>query len=303
MKKIILKYKDKLYLFASFKRGSSDGSFYWKFERNSKSQTRYQYNLNNGIPDIHEIENKKDKKIKISYHPTGCIHYKATSNKFIYSESLLDIHHNFCFAFYSIPSVDKLDTISNRNAKSCIIIDLCTDIQFNHRTTFSLTIAPNNSNEIGFSKIDYISEGFTVILNIENFSFIHLNCIKNSFVFMAPESSLQNLQTFIPTRDFIQNNKSYNEQWALIKYHQKVNSTMNLIIYDQDNENRYRVVFSVPMRIPPRIEIVFNNPLYSIKCEECEHTYLLFKVIDGDGNVVNDSNLVQIVNIILNAQL
>lgn len=302
MQKIIFKYKNKLFLFASFGRGSSDGSFYWRFERNGKNKTYYQYNLDGSILEI-QREKEENKKTAISYHTTGCIHYKTTESKFIFAESLLDIKQNFCFALYAIPSMNKLDICSKKATKNNIIIDFGIDEIFDYRTTYSLIIVPYPSSVAGLLKIDYATEGFSIVLNNENFSFENSNRVANSFVFMVPEGLFQSQQPLILTGNFIQNNKSHNEKWALIKYHQKINSTTNLIIYDQDDENRYRIVFSVPMRIPPIVEIMFSNPEYTIKLEQHKDTYLLFQVLDKDGNVIKDSNLIQITNMILSAEL
>jgi len=302
MQKIIFRYKNELFLFASFWRGSSDGSFYWLFERNGKNKTYYQYNPDGSILEI-QREKEEKKKTGISYHTTGCIHYKTTESKFIFAESLLDIKQNFCFAIYAIPSINKLDRCSKKDAKNNIIIDFGIDEIFDYRTTYSLIIIPYTSNVGGLLKIDYASEGFSIILNIENFSFENSNRIANSFVFMVPEGLFQNQQSFIPARDFIRNDKSYNEKWALIKYHQKINSTTDVIIYDQDNEHRYRIVFSVPARIPPSVEIIFSNLEYTIKLEQHKDTYLLFQVLNKDGNVIKDSTLVQITKLILSAEL
>lgn len=302
MQKIIFKYKEQLFLFASFGRGSSDGTFYWRFERNGKNKSYYQYNSDGSILEI-QREKEEKKKTGISYHTTGCIHYKTTESKFIFAESLLDIKQNFCFAFYTIPSMNKLDKCSKKDSRNNIIIDFGIDEIFDYKTTYSLIIIPFDSNIGGLLRIDYAAEGFSIILNIENFSFENSNRIANSFVFMIPEGLFQSQQSFIPARDFIQNNKSHNEKWALIKYHQKINSTTDLIIYDQDNEHRYRIVFSVPARIPPIVEIIFSNPEYTIKLEQHKDTYLLFQVLDKDGNVIKDSTLVQITKLILNAEL
>lgn len=302
MQKIIFRYKNELFLFASFGRGSSDGTFYWRFERNGKNKTYYQYNPDGSILEI-QREKEEKKKTGISYHTTGCIHYKTTESKFIFAESLLNIKQNFCFAIYAIPSVNKLDRCSKKDVKNNIIIDIGIDEIFDYRTTYSLIIAPYPSSVAGLLKIDYAAEGFSIILNIETFSFENSNRIPNSFVFMVPEGLFQSQQSLIPTEDFIQNNESYNAQWALIKYHQKINSTTDVIIYDQDDENRYRIVFSVPKRIPPIGGIIFSNPEYTIKREEHKETYLLFRVLDKDGNVIKDSSLVQITGINLHAEL
>lgn len=302
MQKIIFRYKNELFLFASFGRGSSDGTFYWRFERNGKNKSYYQYNPDGSILEI-QREKEEKKKTGISYHTTGCIHYKTTESKFIFAESLLDIKQNFCFAFYAIPSMNKLDKCSKKDAKNNIVLDFGIDEIFDYRTTYSLIIIPYHSNIGGLLRIDYAPEGFSIILNIENFSFENSNRIQNSFVFMVPEGLFQSQQSFIPTRDFIQNDKSYNEKWALIKYHQKINSNTDLIIYDQDDANRYRIVFSVPMRIPPIVEIMFSNPEYTIKLEQHKDTYLLFQVLNKDGNVIKDSTLVKITKLILHAEL
>lgn len=302
MKKIIFKYRNNLYLFASFWRGSSDGTFYWRFERNGKNKTYYQYNSDGSILEI-QREKEENKKTAISYHTTGCIHYKTTESKFIFAESLLNIKQNFCFAIYAIPSMNRLDKCSKKDAKNNIIIDFGIDEIFDYRTTYSLVMVPYPSSVVGLLKIDYATEGFSIILNKENFSFENSNRVANSFVFMVPEGLFQNQQSLIPTRGFIQNDKSYNEQWALIKYHQKINLTSDLIIYDQDEENRYRMVFAAPARIPPRIQIVFSNSEYTIKLEQHKNTYLLFQVLDKNGRVIKDSSLVQIESMILDAEL
>lgn len=94
MNKIVFKCKNEYFLFASFKRTSSDGSFLWWFERNGKSQVQFLYSVDSALEEISQIQKEKDKKIGISFHPTGCIHYKSVENNpKIYVESLFKIFY------------------------------------------------------------------------------------------------------------------------------------------------------------------------------------------------------------------
>lgn len=305
MNKIVFKCRNEYFLFASFKRASSDGSFLWWFERNGKSQVQFLYSA---LEEISQIQKEKDKKIGISYHPTGCIHYKSVENNpKIYVESLSKINQYFTFGLYSVSNISKLIKFSKKKiTKDTVIVEFIEDECYEQRITFSLTIAPCVRADTALLKIDYQDENFSVLLNIENSSLISTNYIQDAFVFMRPEDGLFEKQQTIANPDikkFFNQDEKYDEQWAIIRYHQKVNGTNEIIVYEHNQNYEYRMVFSVPMRIPPRIHIIFDNPKYNIYPKEHKCTHCLFNVVDEEGNIVKDSELVNIKHISLDAEL
>lgn len=307
MKRIVFKYNDEYFLFASFKRGSSDGSFYWWFERIGKSQEQFLYCADNALEVISRIQNEKDKTIGISYHPTGCIHYKSVENNpKIYAESLFGINQYFTFGLYSVPNISKLDKFSrNKINKDTVIIEFFEAECYEQRITFSLTIAPCVRADNALLKIDYQDEKFSILLNIENSSLISANYVQDAFVFMRPNGLFEKQQTIADPdiKKFFNQDEEYDRQWALIKYHQKINDTNELIVYEHNQNHEYRMVFSVPMRIPPKINIIFDNPKYNIQLKHHENTYCLFNVVDEENNIIKDTKLVSIKHVFLDAEL
>lgn len=309
MKKIVFKYKNEYFLFASFKRASSDYSFLWWFERSGKSQSCYIYDSSSSLENVCSINKENDKKKGISYHTTGCIHYKKIENNpKIFSESLFKITQPFCFAIYSIPSVPRLDKISKNKIKDYVVIELGDDSIFDYRITFDLIIAPYDYSDNSLLRIDYKEENFSVFLSCKNSSLLSANFVNNSFVLMRPSVGLfERQQQFAPISqtNFFSEEEKYNEQWALVKYHQKINCVNELIVYDQDSEYRYRMIFVVPMRIAPKIEIIFEDIEQTFKIEEKDHkhTHCLFTVLDKNGVTIKNSSLVKIKHISLDAEL
>lgn len=307
MNKIVFKYKNEYFLFASFKRGSSDGSFYWQFERKGKIQNQFLHSTDSCLYDIKQIQKEKAKKIEISYHPTGCIHYKTIENNpKIYAESLFGINQYFTFGLYSVPKISRLDKYSrNKINKDTVIIEFFEAECYEQRITFSITISPCVRADNALLKIEYQDERFSVLLNIENSSLISTNYVQDAFVFMRPNGLFEKQQTISDSdiKKFFNQDEEYDKQWALIKYHQKINDTKELIVYEHNENHEYRMVFSVPMRIPPKINIIFDNPKYNIYSKEHKCTYCLFNVVDEEGNIVKDSELVNIKHISLDAEL
>jgi len=307
MKRIVFRYKNEYFLFAKFKRASSDGSFLWWFKRTSKSQEQFFYTVDSTLKELSQIKNEKEKRIGISYHSTGCIHYKsAYNNAKIYAESLLDINQYFTFGLYSVPNITTLNKVSkSKITKDTVIVEFIEDECYQQRITFSLTLAPYIKADTALLKIDYPDEKFSVLLNIENSSLLSTNYIQDAFVFMKPEGLFEKQQSIASPvmKKFFNQNEKYDEEWALIKYHQKANSTNEIIVYEYNQNYEYRMVFSVPMRIPPKINIVFDNPKYNIQLKEHKCTYCLFNVVDEEGNIVKNSESVNIRHISLDAEL
>lgn len=307
MNKIVFLYKNEYFLFASFKRASSDGSFLWWFKRTGKSQTQFLYSADSTLEEINQIKNEKDKQIGISYHPTGCIHYKSIKNNpKIYAENIFSINQYFTFALYSVPNISKLDKFSkNKITNNTILIELSENKCHDHRITFSITMASYSKTDTAFLKINYPDENFSILLNLENSSLLPTNYVHDAFVFMRPEGLFEQQQSIANPvmKKFFNQDEEYDKQWALIKYHQKVNATNEIIVYEQNQNHEYRIVFSVPMRIPPIIHIIFDNPKYNIDLKEHKCTHCLFNIVDEKGNIVKDSELVNIKHISLDAEL
>lgn len=200
----------------------------------------------------------------------------------------------FTFGLYSVSNISKFS--KNKITKDTVIVEFIEDECYEQRITFSLTIAPCVRADTALLKIDYQDENFSVLLNS---SLISTNYIQDAFVFMRPEDGLFEKQQTIANPDIKKFFNQDDEQWAIIRYHQKVNGTNEIIVYEHNQNYEYRMVFSVPMRIPPRIHIVFDN----IYPKEHKCTHCLFNVVDEEGNIVKDSELVNIKHISLDVEL
>jgi len=288
MGRILISSNSNIYRLLTFRLSHSDGSFYIAFVRQGKTSPRWRGEMdmkNKALVIESQSMEEKSTGARISYHASGLIRFHNLSNSGIYAEPIFQITKPFGFIRYSVPSIEKLDLFS----KSPSVEDVVLDIPNNHgnRINFDCAVAPWNfvgANSIGIRYRDLFS--FNVSLNTEEYSMP--SELNEAFHYLTPNNGLYSQTLF-------------DRDTALLHFHQRVNKTKELIIYSPNVEGVYTLIFSVPMRITPKVKIEFQQSEYQLEILIATYTHLKFRVKDSSGNIIKTE--VQIASIELDAEL
>jgi len=290
--RILVSHREVLYKFATFLLSHSDGSFYFHLVRKGKSASYWIYGLDLGaaaVEDLTEVEEARRKGIDISYHSSGLIHYKNTSNEKIAGEPLHHVTQHFCFAKYSIPAIYKLDVHQKALTDSDFVITLPPNLT--GRIQFSVCVSPLHEPQIVRAEYGVnilFPQLFSVNVVLDRECLPVPKKLSESFVFVTPRQGLFHSQPM-------------NKDFALTEFHKKLTGSKGIIVYAPNDKGLYRVVFSVPMRIPPKIDIEFMVSGFTVDIVEKTKAHALFRVLNKHGHLVKD--LIGIKGIELNSEL
>ncbi|MDD2895778.1 MAG: hypothetical protein PHG81_07125 [Aliarcobacter sp.] len=269
-KNIFIKFNEKIYKFINCKLEQKDGSFYISFIRNGENEESYILDSINMKPKLVQHEEARKKLKRVSYHASGCVIYHDTGLSSNYFEPISNITQLNPFSIWSIPSINALEETSKVNEEDYIIDTIIDE----GRIDFHYILAPWNykveGNHIAIRYDNFFS---LLIIPIKPLSNIPKE-IEKAFTVMAPNEGLYKSQII------------GNDQ-ALINYHQKLMNTKDIIIYSPNKDGIYTIITSVPMRIPPKIKVIFLDP--TLKIEEfgaAKNNVVKFKVIDSNNSYI-----------------
>jgi hypothetical protein len=264
--RIIIKYKRVLYSLLSYTLDHFDGSLYVFLTRKGA-----------------------EKGAEIHYHTTGRINYRKKTPHTIFAEPLSEITKPVNIMIASLPSLEKLDLHLKSTKDNDYIFNIPSNI--NGRSNFSLVIAPWN----------YVINGeHGACIRFENIFSLHLLMSAEK---IQTSENLTNHFIYATPNDGIFLNQFYEKDIALLKFHQKLHATNNIIIYSPNTAGVYTIIFSNQMRIPPRATIEFEDKNLHADFTELSHrtTCLKFKVVDSHGNFIKEEK--KIIKIELDAEL
>jgi hypothetical protein len=267
-----------------------DGSLVFTFPRKGNSDLHWNWmcpvNNTDEHSEVVEINVSRRKGHKITYHTSGQINYD--NDRRIYSEPLFDIKKFFPFAYYSIPSIELLDKGAPK--QDSITIDLGEDTDT--RITFTLGISPwNEVLPHTFYNLNIRYEdlfALHLIITVDTLFTIPKEFEESHFVFGSPNMGLCKRICCSPNN-------------ALTAFHQKFNRIRDVIIYSPNSEGIYRLIYATEMRVPPQIEIEFEDEEYMPEIVHKTKAYALFYVKDKYGNRIKRE--VKIKSINLDAEL
>jgi hypothetical protein len=290
--RILLAYRANYYKLAKFYLRHVDGSFYLHLTRKGETSSHWQFELC-GLEQrlSHPIETKevKRKGVDVSYHSSGLVRYKNVSNKSIAAEPLNLVTQHFCFAKYSVPSIDKLDPRPCPPSPTDSILPIPDDVE--GRITFSFFVSPLNDPKVAWGEVG---------LNILYADLFSINCVADRLPVPIPVGLNETFVFLSPTKG-LRTDPLLSPDQAAIVFHQRLTGSSELIVYSPNIEGVYRIVFSVEMRIAPLVRIEFVDPQYSAEVTRSTKGSTWFRVRDANRRVMK--NAVAIRGIELDARL
>lgn len=282
-RKIFLKHDEKVYSFLAYKLERADGSFYLSIQRDGNNDEHFEFNSSN--PKVQRFELTRTREKKITYHSSGCVRYHNVNISSNFFEPLYDLSRRNLFASIVIPSIKQLDLFEGVISDEDFLLQIKNG---NPKTQFNFIIAPWD-NQIEDIHVAIRYEGlFSLLLVLSQPTVVIPDEVRDCFIFIAPHQGLFNQQAI-------------DEHTALIRFHQKLVGSKDLILYSPNGEGVYKIICAVPMRIPPKTEIQFLNKDYSAEIIKITTSVVTFKVKNQHGHTVKQE--VQIVGISLDAEL
>lgn len=261
----------------SYRLAPTDGSLYISLIRTNKPRSHWTFGVGPGgwtprtlRPKIADRPGRTD----ISYHSSGLIRYKHTSNTSICAEPLLRITREFCFGSLSVPDVSLLDPHEDEPGSRDAVFQLPS--QMRGRVQFDLVVCPLDKPRVdhGLLACNVLFEDlFSLNVVVSDSPLSVPDEVKDAFVFLSPSRGLFEE----PPLD---------RDCALVHFHQKITDSNEVIVYPPNEEGVYRAVFAVPMRIAPSVSAEFRAEGLSMEVLQTTRAYVRFQVRRADGAVL-----------------
>lgn len=260
-----------IHKFINCKLEPNDGSFYITLQRDGKNSETTTYNSRDELIKKIVHDQPRDKKVRISYHTSGCVLYRYTEISANYFEPMPEISQINVIVAWSIPAINKLDKVEEIKADDLVI----SIKESNKRIEFTLILAAWNQ-EIQGNHLAVRYEGlFCFIVTVAHPNLTIPQQLDEQFITAAPGEVPFKIQV-------IENDQ------ALVNFHQKLNSTSDLIIYSPNKEGIYKIITAVPMRIAPAVKIEFFENDYKAEILSCKNHVIKFKVKNVHGHTVKE---------------
>lgn len=283
-RKIYLSKGDKKFDFVSYYIEESDGSFYLTLLRNGENNESLLFDNIGNSPEKIEFKKPRPKRKKISYHSSGCVRYHNVESDSKYFEPISGITQLNNFCTWSIPDVEKLD--ESESIESDDDYTLKCDA-FDGRVCFRFCMAPWN-----------------LVVDLPNVAVRYNNqfslvIIMHSLDIELPNEVNDHFLTIAPANGFFEKQAISNDQ-ALISYHQMVQGGTD-IVYSPNGEGVYKIICSVPMRVPPKLGVTFDDDTLQAEVAKSTNSHVRFKVKDKNGNTIKSE--VPILSLFLDSEL
>lgn len=244
--RLLIAHGGRRYRFLNIDSSTRDGSLSITIRRDGKSRTTYQWGTRPGeeTPIQIELSPERAQNKEITIHQSGRINFHEIGRS-IYVEPLTSITKTAWIYRYRIPKISRLTSFDSEPGPEDAEFDL--NGLPDEAQSFSLLIAPEATAPAGHAvKLAYLKRyALIVILDASPYSppaelFEH-------FVTLKPDVGTTGTQAMA-------------EHDALIAYHQALQETKGLIVYGPNGAGVWQVVFAVPMRDAPKVNIELSDP-------------------------------------------
>lgn len=283
---IYIEKDEVIYEFANLKLVARDGSIYISLKRAGQSSNYFSwdYPTSPRSKKINRNFGTRQKLKKISYHSSGMIIFNELSGGPIFCEPVACVTRFFSLLRICIPETNRLDLCASAPKDDDFTIPLSSF--WDGRWDLEISISPWDM-EIPISGVTY-SFRFEGLLSI--------NFTLSDHVWI-PEKGFQNYFIYYTPSVGIFDKKKLEEDAALILFHQKQQNKKGILIYPPNNTGITMVVFSVPMRIPPKVHIEYRE--VGFKIEEISKTtaMLKFKLKNRHGHYVKEQKVMKLIEL------
>jgi hypothetical protein len=254
LRRLLIRQGGSLYRFLQFEfRDGADGSFNLVFDRELHGREGTVWGSAPGSQP--RTFDGPIGRFRISYHTTGRVNFHSLEATSIFCEPIFAIREPQHLVTISIPSIDNL-TSAPADLEKEAVLELPSDLT--GRIIFALSLVPDSFtfDELPLALINY-------------HTWFGLAVWFGELPFAVPPDFVQHVITVFPSQGRYAAQNVAQDQ-ALISFHQKRAGSSDMVYYWEPNTGVYRVVFAVPMRIRPRLQVEFVDP--DIRAEEIPPT-------------------------------
>jgi hypothetical protein len=277
MYKILIRQDDKIYKFLNWEfQDNRDGSLYIVFDRLRRGPGMAWNSRAGNILTTYAQEDEQQ-KFRISYHPCGHVrfHNIAGTRKSIHCEPIYAITKKQPLAFISIPKVASLDPAEQTRDKD-VIFDWPENTT--GRVTFWIELGPLRlqnpfeQKNLPLAAVSY-DPWFTIFISL------------GLFPIPVPEGvSEEMILKVVPDEDFV--TKRISQEEAVIAFHQARRGVRHEAVTEfKPTSGVDRIIFVVPMRVPPQLTVEFFDSNLSAEVIRCTTYEVRFKVKGPTGYI------------------
>ena len=246
MYKVFIRYRDEFYRFLNFEfRDHADGSLYIVFDRESRGAQRIDWNPLSGVRNDAILNSNE--KFRISYHTTGKVNFHGTKAPPLFGEPVYSITRPQALACISVPEPASLTPAAERDV-AFHTVDLPTEAE--GRLTVHLAIMPPGVNP---------GPGSLAVVSFEGWFGIAVLLVPLP-IEIPPDMALHTIKIAASHGRYTSTCVGRDE--ALIAFHRKHAGLPqhSMVTSWQPRTGVYRIIHSLPMRLPPRPTIRFKTP-------------------------------------------
>ena len=208
----------------------------------------------------------------MTYHPTGQVNFHHITGPSIFMEPLANITRNEPLIDISVPDVRRLDKQEKIKPDAAIL-----DVP-EGRLTFTLAIAPANvapeeDTAVWIWKLEPL---FSLRLRVSPPLPKHvLKALPEHFHYSARNSGLFERMAIA-------------QDAGLVAFHRAINQSEADVLYPPNGDGECRMVFVVPMRIPPEVRLDLRDRTLTVEVTRVTTAEFRYRVCDKSGHLVRD---------------
>jgi hypothetical protein len=283
--RVLLGCEKQLYRFLSviFNDGpAGDGSLYVTLDRVSRK--RWDPATEVPLPGEDLTSYPAVPKLKLSYHATGRIHLDGFSGGREvrrYGEPTFGISQSLLLFTVSIPGPEVLDPFKETNGATDFVVRPFEIGQ--GRRSIDISISPDR---------DEIIQSSLLVVRYAGWFRIAVSASANN---PPPQPGAERaVITMVPNQSLFPRQVLDRHQ-AVGFFHKKITGSRGQVFYWNPNKKEFRVIFAVPMRIPPRLEVVPEDPGLHVKIELITESEARFFVVGPGGRLSSPPRLARII--------
>ena len=286
--RVQLRHSEKVYRLLSVELNpGSDGSLHVIMVRDGVTESSVTVKVEDQSVSVSPPRTSR-RGFRLTYHPTGQVNFHYIVGASIFMEPIFHIRRCEALIDFSVPDVDRLD-IARQTGDEDTVIEVPRG-----RLDFALAIAPWDAPQPQSNSILWAWTWQPL------FSLWLLQA-------PPPPQQLLNAQPnhflYVPRQSGLFPSLCIGMGEAMVSFHQALHEVRSDILYYPDGEGVCRIVYVVPMRIAPSVEVRFRDPTLSAEIIKLTTTEQRYRVRDGKGRLVRDARAVDVAHLIRDAEL
>jgi hypothetical protein len=223
-------------------------------------------------------------KLKLSYHATGRIHLSGLSGGREvrrYGEPTFAVSQPLPLFVVSIPGPRALDSFEEAVSATDFVAKPLEAGR--ERSSFDLWILPDRDDAVPIGALVVKYEGWFRIAVVASPNHPPLQPgAELAVITMVPDQGLFPRQVL-------------DRHQALGFFHRKITGSQGIVSYWNPNKHEFRVIFAVPMRVPPRLEVDLEDPNLRVDIVRVTESEARFVVVGPGGRLSSPPRLVKII--------